>query len=63
MRSACGIPEAKEFDDLIDLISYKVDAPFYNGFFFVTLRSMLAQPSPSSCNEKFTFIILLLSDA
>jgi len=35
MRSACGIPEAKEFDDLIDLISYKVDAPFYNGFFFL----------------------------
>ncbi|XP_060870516.1 peroxidase-like [Metopolophium dirhodum] len=23
MRSVCGIPEAKEFDDLIDLISYK----------------------------------------
>lgn len=28
MRSVCGIPEAKEFDDLIDLIPYKVDAPF-----------------------------------
>jgi len=28
MRSICGIPEVKEFDDLIDLIPYKVDAPF-----------------------------------
>jgi len=28
MRSVCGIPEAKEFDDLIDLINYKVDALF-----------------------------------
>jgi len=33
MRSICGIPEATEFDDLIDLIAYEVDVLFLNDFF------------------------------